>query len=127
MKAEEFYKKWYFKTQGIECGEPLSNELVIIKFAEEFAAEQIKELTAEKQHILNAMARGEQLSYELNWDGKSEKDQDKQRIKELKEEMEEYGRLAFYRGREIDTYTKYGEPIFKRPTYNGYLRELNKH
>jgi hypothetical protein len=44
-EATEFYKKWYFKTQGIECGEPLSNELIIIKFAEEFAAEQIKELT----------------------------------------------------------------------------------
>jgi hypothetical protein len=52
MKAEEFYKKWYFKTQGIECGEPLSNELVIIKFAEEFAAEQNKALKEKAEKVV---------------------------------------------------------------------------
>jgi hypothetical protein len=52
MKVKEFYKKWYFKTQGIECGEPLSNELVIIKFAEEFAAEQNKALKEKAEKVV---------------------------------------------------------------------------
>jgi anaerobic glycerol-3-phosphate dehydrogenase len=39
-------------------------------------------------------------------------------------EMEEYGRNAFYKGREVKRYNDRGDAIFKRPTYNGYLREI---
>lgn len=39
-------------------------------------------------------------------------------------EMEEFGRNAFYKGREVKRYNDRGDAIFKRPTYNGYLREI---
>jgi len=40
-------------------------------------------------------------------------------------EMEEFGRKAFYAGRVLnDLFLT--PPTFKRPTYNGYLRELDK-
>jgi hypothetical protein len=43
-----------------------------------------------------------------------------------KSEAEEiFGREAFYAGREIKRINDNGNVIFKRPTYNGYLRELN--
>ena len=64
----------------------------------------------------------QELAYYYKWAEGAE-----QQIKELEEEMEEFGRRAFYKGREIEKYTEHGEAIFKRPTYNGYLRELNKH
>lgn len=35
-------------------------------------------------------------------------------------------RDAFYKGREIERYHEYGTAIFKRPTFEGYLRELNE-
>jgi hypothetical protein len=41
------------------------------------------------------------------------------------EEVEEFGRQAFYKGREVERYNENGIAIFKRPTYNGYLRELD--
>ena len=41
------------------------------------------------------------------------------------EEVEEFGRQAFYNGREVERYNENGLAIFKRPTYNGYLRELD--
>ncbi len=41
-------------------------------------------------------------------------------------EVEEFGRNAFYRGREVSGYDHRGRKIFKRPTYNGYLRELDE-
>lgn len=41
------------------------------------------------------------------------------------EEVEEFGRKAFYDGREVERYNENGLVIFKRPTYNGYLRELD--
>jgi len=41
------------------------------------------------------------------------------------EEMLEFGRNAFYKGREVSRYDERGNAIFKRPTYNGYLRELD--
>lgn len=41
------------------------------------------------------------------------------------DEMEEFGRNAFYKGREVSRYDERGNVIFKRPTYNGYLRELD--
>lgn len=44
---------------------------------------------------------------------------------EMEEEREEFGRKAFYKGREIRGYDERGNAIFKRPTYNGYLRELS--
>jgi hypothetical protein len=92
MNVKEYYKKWYFKTQGIECGEPLSNELVIIKFAEEFAAEQNKEL--KENAMIAAMIADDKIkelmkdcsSYATNIDlliGDLEGAQDK--IKELTE------------------------------------------
>ena len=40
------------------------------------------------------------------------------------EEFEEFARIAFYKGREIDGYDEYGKPTFKRPTFNGFLREI---
>lgn len=42
------------------------------------------------------------------------------------EEVEEFGRQAFYNGREVERYNENGLAIFKRPTYNCYLRELDK-
>ena len=39
-------------------------------------------------------------------------------------EYEEFGRKAFYAGRELRD-PKQSSPGFKRPTYNGYLRELD--
>ena len=41
------------------------------------------------------------------------------------DEVEEFGRKAFYDGREVEKYDYNGYAIFKRPTYNGYLRELD--
>ena len=42
-------------------------------------------------------------------------------------EVEEFGRNAFYKGREFGELKdlRSGIPYFKRPTYNGYLREIN--
>jgi acyl carrier protein len=39
-------------------------------------------------------------------------------------EYEEFARIAFYKGREVEAYNVHGEPIFKRPTFNGFLREI---
>jgi|SRR6476660_3220313 len=39
------------------------------------------------------------------------------------EEKEEFGREAFYKGREVAKITNRGV-VFKRPTYEGYLREI---
>ena len=39
-------------------------------------------------------------------------------------EFEEFARIAFYKGREVEAYNVHGEPIFKRPTFNGFLREI---
>lgn len=43
------------------------------------------------------------------------------------DEVEEFGRNAFYKGREFSGLKdpNNGIPYFKRPTYNGYLREIN--
>jgi len=43
------------------------------------------------------------------------------------EEVREFGRSAFYSGREIERYNDNGEAIFKRPTYNGYIREIDEY
>ena len=40
-------------------------------------------------------------------------------------EMEEFGRRAFYAGRELKD-PKQSSPGFKRPTFNGFLRELDE-
>ena len=40
-------------------------------------------------------------------------------------EFEEFARIAFYKGREIARYNDKGEAIFKRPTFNGFLREID--
>jgi len=51
------------------------------------------------------------------------------KINEMKEythaEFEEFARIAFYKGREIARYNDKGEAIFKRPTFNGFLREID--
>ncbi len=41
-------------------------------------------------------------------------------------DTEEYGRKCFYDGREIARYDDKGRAIFKHPTYNGYMRLLDK-
>jgi hypothetical protein len=43
---------------------------------------------------------------------------------ELKEYTEEDLRNAFYKGREV--VNKKGQKFFVRPTFNGYLRELDE-
>jgi len=52
----------------------------------------------------------------------------REKIETMKEythaEFEEFARIAFYKGREVDAYNEHGEPIFKRPTFNGFLREI---
>lgn len=41
------------------------------------------------------------------------------------DQVEAFGRAAFYKGREVDKlHPEYNYPIFTRPTYNGYLREI---
>lgn len=45
-----------------------------------------------------------------------------ERINNFENELSE----AFYRGREIEYFTDKGVPIFKRPTFEGYLREISK-
>jgi len=40
------------------------------------------------------------------------------------QEVLEFGRNAFYDGREIEKYYENGMASFKRPTYQGYLREI---
>jgi hypothetical protein len=107
--------------------------LMMVKYKSQI---KVKDLLIEEWNLREAEnqkqikdLKDSKSALEIAFNGKlaTEKAAYEARINGLKEEMEEYGRLAFYRGREIDTYTKYGEPIFKRPTYNGYLRELNKH
>jgi len=41
-------------------------------------------------------------------------------------ELEEFGREAFYKGREIERHDEKGRAIFKHPTYEGYLIEITK-
>jgi hypothetical protein len=40
-------------------------------------------------------------------------------------EVEEFGRKSFYDGREVERYNEHGLAIFKRPTWNDYMRELD--
>jgi len=40
-------------------------------------------------------------------------------------EVEEFGRKSFYDGRVVERYNEHGMAIFKRPTWNGYMRELD--
>lgn len=44
----------------------------------------------------------------------------------VKGDLEEFGRKCFYEGREISKKNENGQVIFKHPTYNGYLRDLKK-
>ena len=50
---------------------------------------------------------------------------EKKLLKE-RDDAEEFGRKAFYEGREVERYNHHGIAVFLRPTFNGYLRELDK-